>query len=129
MFAGVKRDAPEFFDAFMMSHILGGGTFSSRLYKSVREERGLAYGVNAYLAARDHGTGLYISTATGADRAEETLQVIYDEIQKLINEGVGEEELQLAKNFVKASYGIRNLSNSSSIASTFGWASRSGFRH
>lgn len=118
MFPGVKRDAPEFFDSFMMSHILGGGTFSSRLYKSVREERGLAYGVNASLAPRDHATALYISTATGADRAEETVQVIYDEIQKLIKEGVGETELQSAKNFVKGSYAIRNLANSSAIAST-----------
>lgn len=118
MFPGVKRDAPEFFNSFMMSHILGGGTFSSRLYKSVREERGLAYGVNAYLAPRDHATGLYISTATGADRAEETVQVIYDEIQKLIQDGVGAEELQSAKNYVKGSYAIRNLANSSAIAST-----------
>lgn len=118
MFPGVARDAPEFFNSFMMSHILGGGTFSSRLYKSVREERGLAYGVNAYLAPRDHATGLYISTATGADRAEETVQVIYDEIQKLIAEGVGAEELQSAKNYVKGSYAIRNLANSSAIAST-----------
>jgi len=118
MFPGVKRDAPEFFNSFMMSHILGGGTFSSRLYKSVREERGLAYGVNAYLAPRDHATGLYISTATGADRAEETVQVIYDEIQKLIQDGVGAEELQNAKNYVKGSYAIRNLANSSAIAST-----------
>lgn len=118
MFPGVKRDAPEFFDTFMMSHILGGGTFSSRLYKSVREERGLAYGVNASLAPRDHATAFYISTATGADRAEETVQVIYDEIQKLIKEGVGETELQSAKNFVKGSYAIRNLANSSAIAST-----------
>ena len=118
MFPGVKRDAPEFFNSFMMSHILGGGTFSSRLYKSVREERGLAYGVSAYLAPRDHATALYISTATGADRAEETVQVIYDEIQKLIQDGVGAEELQSAKNYVKGSYAIRNLANSSAIAST-----------
>lgn len=118
IFPGVPRDDPDFFNAFMMSHILGGGTFSSRLYVAVREERGLAYGVNASLSPQEHANGLYISTATGKERAEETVQVIYDEINRLINDGVTEEELQSAKNFVKGSYAIRNLSNSSDIAST-----------
>lgn len=118
VFPGIERDDPEFFNAFMMSHILGGGTFSSRLYVAVREERGLAYGVSASLASQKHANGLYISTATGKERAEETLQVIYDEINHLISEGVTEEELQSAKNFVKGSYAIRNLSSSSDIAST-----------
>src|SRR5690606_29090897 len=45
VYPGVTRDDPEFFPAFLMNHILGGGTFSSRLFDEVREKRGLAYGV------------------------------------------------------------------------------------
>src|SRR5690606_8039406 len=41
VYPGVARADPEFFPAFMMNHILGGGTFSSRLFDEVREKRGL----------------------------------------------------------------------------------------
>ncbi|MEL7230148.1 MAG: pitrilysin family protein, partial [Pseudomonadota bacterium] len=51
---GLKREDPEFFAAYIMNHILGGGSFSSRLYTEVREKRGLAYGVYSYLATYDH---------------------------------------------------------------------------
>jgi predicted Zn-dependent peptidase len=42
---GLKRDDPDFIAAYVADQILGGGTFSSRLYTAVREERGLAYSV------------------------------------------------------------------------------------
>ena len=42
---GIKRDDPDFMAAFVANHILGGGSFSSRLYREVREKRGLAYSV------------------------------------------------------------------------------------
>ena len=44
---GLKRDDPDFITAYVANEILGGGTFSSRLYKSVREDRGLAYSVGS----------------------------------------------------------------------------------
>jgi zinc protease len=48
----VKRDDPDFYAAYIANYILGGGGFSSRLYGEVREKRGLAYSVYAYLAGR-----------------------------------------------------------------------------
>src|SRR4029453_12843286 len=42
---GIARQDPEFMAAYVVNHILGGGSFSSRLYREVREKRGLAYGV------------------------------------------------------------------------------------
>ena len=46
---GIARNDPDFMAAYIVNHILGGGSFSSRLYREVREVRGLAYGVNASL--------------------------------------------------------------------------------
>ncbi|TIW43443.1 MAG: insulinase family protein, partial [Mesorhizobium sp.] len=46
-YPGVKRSAPDFFAAVLVNDILGGGTFTSRLYEEVREKRGLAYGVDS----------------------------------------------------------------------------------
>ena len=42
---GIRRDDPNFMAAYVVNHILGGGGLSSRLYKEVREKRGLAYSV------------------------------------------------------------------------------------
>ena len=46
---GIARNDPDFMAAYIVNHILGGGSFSSRLYREVREVRGLAYGVNTQL--------------------------------------------------------------------------------
>ena len=73
---GVFRQDPDFMAAYVVEHILGGGTFSSRLYSEVREKRGLAYGINDSLVWLK-GTALIIGgTATRADRTAETLKVI-----------------------------------------------------
>jgi len=37
---GIKRTDPDFFVAYIMNHILGGGSFSSLLYNEIREKRG-----------------------------------------------------------------------------------------
>jgi zinc protease len=47
---GLARSDPEFIPAYLVNHILGGGSMSSRLYEEVREKRGLAYGIYTYLA-------------------------------------------------------------------------------
>ena len=46
--SGIKRNDPEFFAAYIMNYVLGGGGFESRLYREVREKRGLAYSVYTY---------------------------------------------------------------------------------
>ena len=73
---GFKRADPDFIPAFVLNHILGGGSFSSRLYREVREKRGLAYSVYSYLAPYDR-TGLFMGgVSTRNDRAAESLNII-----------------------------------------------------
>lgn len=117
-YPGVERNDPRFFAAYMMNHILGGGTFSSRLFDEVREKRGLAYGVGSSLVNRDHSSALMIGTSTRADRAGETLQVIRDVIARMAQEGPTEQELADAKAYIIGSYAINNLDSSSAIART-----------
>ena len=75
--AGVMRKDPDFIPAYIVNHILGGGSFTSRLYDEVREKRGLAYGVYSYLhddAPRRHVHGEHADPgrqhprSAGADR-------------------------------------------------------------
>ncbi len=117
-YPGIERDDPEFFAAYLMNHILGGGTFSSRLFDEVREKRGLAYGIGSSLVNRDYSSALMIGTSTRADRAEETLGVIRDVVKRMAQEGPTEQELQDAKEYIVGSYAINNLDTSSAIART-----------
>src|SRR5262249_43039363 len=51
---GIKRHDPDFYAAYVMNHILGGGGFSSRLMQEVREKRGLVYSIDTSLVSLDH---------------------------------------------------------------------------
>ncbi|MEM6381218.1 MAG: pitrilysin family protein [Pseudomonadota bacterium] len=104
---GLERDDPEFLTAFVMNHILGGGTFSSRLFKQVREARGLTYSVYSYITARDYAPFLGGGASTRPERAQETLDVIRQVIDEFVSEGPTAEELQAAKDFLIGSYPLR----------------------
>lgn len=114
---GIKRDDPDFYAAYLVNYILGGGSFSSRLYKEIREKRGLAYGVYTYLGTQDYSGIIGGGTATRADRADETLGIMLDEISRMAKDGPEEDELAKAKKFIIGSYAIRNLDTSGKIAS------------
>ncbi|HEY4191892.1 MAG TPA: pitrilysin family protein [Mesorhizobium sp.] len=117
-YPGVKRSASDFYAAALMNEILGGGTFTSRLFKEVREKRGLAYGVSSALADSEHSAALVIGTATRSDRAAQTLAVVQDVVKKLADEGPTEQELAQTKQYLLGAYAINNLDSSGSIAST-----------
>jgi zinc protease len=113
---GVKRNDPNFMAAYIATHILGGGTLSSRLYHEVREKRGLAYSVSGSLIWMEH-SGLYIgSTGTRADRATDTVEVIDREVKRMADEGPTQQELDEAKSYLKGSQMLA-LDTSSKLAS------------
>lgn len=118
VYPGIARDDPEFFPAFLMNHILGGGTFSSRLFDEVREKRGLAYGVGSGLHTGEYANMLAIGTSTRADRAQETLDLIREVVRGMAEEGPTEEELARAKTYLVGAYPINNLDSSAAIART-----------
>lgn len=113
--AGIARKDPDFIPAFILNHILGGGSFSSRLYREVREKRGLVYGVYTYLLPLDETALLMGGTQTRADRADETLELIQTEIKKLIDSGPSAEELEKSKSYLKGAYAL-NFDTSTKIA-------------
>jgi len=113
--AGIARKDPEFIPAFILNHIMGGGSFSSRLYKEVREKRGLVYGVYTYLLPLDETALLMGGTQTRADKADETLDLIQSEIKQLIESGPSADELEKAKSYLKGAYAL-NFDTSAKIA-------------
>ncbi len=113
--AGIARKDPDFMPAFIVNHILGGGSVSSRLYREVREKRGLAYSVYSYLLPLNQTSLFMGGTATRADRANETLSLIEAEIHRIANEGPTPEELADSKAYLKGSYAL-NFDTSTKIA-------------
>ena len=112
---GIARKDPDFIAGFILNHILGGGSMSSRLYQEVREKRGLAYGIRTGLVSLTHAALVSGNTATRDDRAAETLQIIDSEIARFVEAGPTAEELAKAKSYVKGAYAL-NFDTSSKIA-------------
>jgi zinc protease len=105
--AGLARKDPDFIAAYLVNHILGGGSFSSRLYREVREVRGLAYSVYSMLLPLDYAALFMTSTATRGDRTGQTLEVVEKEIRRLAESGPTGDELAKAKSYQKGSFALR----------------------
>ncbi len=104
---GIDRDDEDFFPAFVMNHILGGGGFESRLMTEVRQKRGLTYGVYSYLLPKDLASVYMGSVATANDRMSESVDVIKAEWTRMAEEGVTAEELNAAKTYLTGAYPLR----------------------
>jgi zinc protease len=113
---GIKRNDPNFMAAYVVNHILGGGSLSSRLYNEVREKRGLAYSVYDALLWMDHSAVFVGNTGTRADRAGETVEAINHEIRRMAEDGPTQQELDEAKSYLKGSRMLA-LDTSSKLAS------------
>jgi zinc protease len=113
---GIARRDPDFFAGYLVNDILGGGTFSSRLYREVREKRGLVYSIYDSLLWFEHSALFYGSTATRADRTDETVGLIDKEVHRLAESGPTAEELTKAKAYLDSAF-VLNLDTSSKVAS------------
>ena len=105
--AGVDRDDPDFFPAFVANHILGGGGFESRLMVNVRERRGLTYGISSFLASRDYGNqwmGQFSTSNENVGPAIDLIQSIWDD---MADNGVTPEELDAAQTYLTGAYPLR----------------------
>lgn len=104
---GIYRADPDYMPAMVLNHILGGGSFTSRLWTEVREKRGLAYSVWSTLAPRQHTAMFLAGTATSNERVGESLSVILGEIEKIATGGASAEELEKARRYLVGSYALR----------------------
>lgn len=110
--AGIDRDDPDFFAAYVLNHIIGGGGFESRLMQEVREKRGLTYGVYSYLVPKDLASVYLGSVSSANDRIAQAIEVIRNEWKRAATEGVTQEELDKAKTYLTGAYPLRFDGNS-----------------
>jgi predicted Zn-dependent peptidase len=98
--SGIRRDDERRFALAVLDAIFGGST-SSRLFREVREKRGLAYAVGSYTEQYTECgmVGLYVGTRE--DNVAETCEIIGGELERLQVNGVSDEELDRAREHVK----------------------------
>jgi len=104
---GVMRSNADYYAIQVMNYILGGGGFSSRAMDSIRNERGLAYSVYCYFRAeKSHGSFQFVMQ-TKNETALEAMRIAKEEIRRIREEPVSEQELSDAKNYLIGSFPLR----------------------
>ena len=101
--------------ASLLASVVGGGT-SSRLWQTVREERGLAYSVGAGVSTFSDVGVFTIYAGTSPQHLDEVLDLSLTEMRRVVSESVSEDELKLAKDQALSSI-LLGLESSSARAS------------
>ncbi|MAG96244.1 MAG: pitrilysin family protein [Alphaproteobacteria bacterium] len=109
---GIMRQDPDWYAAYVMNYVLGGGGFTSRLYQEVREKRGLAYSVYTYLYPYQYAAAYLGGVATANARVADSLALVRSELDRLAGQGISDQELADAKTFLNGSFPLRLDSNS-----------------
>ncbi len=102
-----KETNKEYFNSVMFNHILGG-FFGSRLMKSIREEKGLTYGIYSSIHHFLHDSFWVIGAEVNQKNADQAVLEIKNEIKKLQEKPVSPDELEIARNYFIGSWQSEN---------------------
>ncbi|HPF53203.1 MAG TPA: pitrilysin family protein [Eubacteriales bacterium] len=111
-FPGYPLGSREYYALAVLSNVIGG-SMSSRMFQRIREQMGLAYSVYTYPMAY-RGIGCMCAYAGSGDKqAVKVLKLMIEELEKVIDNGISEEELHRCKEQLKGSYVLGFESTSS----------------
>ncbi len=99
----IHRLDPDRYTLNLMNEVLGGG-MSSRLFTEIREKRGLAYSVGSHPSAFDDAGHLTIMAGVTDEHVLETVDVVFDELGKLVAEPVTDEEIERVREHAIGSF-------------------------
>lgn len=116
--SSVPQNSPEMYTIHILNNILGGG-ISSRLFQSVREERGLAYSIYSYQTNYSDAGLFTVYAGTRPSNATQVIELIAEAISIMKKSGVSSSELMRAKEQIKGSLFL-GLESSSSRMSRIG---------
>jgi len=95
----INKRHPDFLKLSVLNTVFGG-YFGSRLMSNIREEKGYTYGIYSSFVSYPQGGFIEIASEVGKEVREATLNEIKYEINQLRNEKIGDEELQIVKNYM-----------------------------
>ncbi len=115
--AGLKRSDPDYFPAFVMNQILGGGgSLTARLGVEIREKRGLAYSVSSYLNPMAHSASWAGGFSTRNEQAGTAYDTLKTTLHDFVQKGATDKEIADAKQYLTGSF-VLNLDSNADIAS------------
>jgi zinc protease len=93
-----QRPHPDYYACSVLNHVLGGGSFSSRLNASVRSDAGLTYSIySSVVSSYVYPGTFFVNFFTKTESTVEAMRLVVKEIEKIRAEGVTAEELESAK--------------------------------
>lgn len=107
----LRRDEPDYYPLTVANHALGGGGFTSRLFREVRTQRGLAYSVFSSVRPMAAEGPFLINMQTGTEQVDEALGVLRSELERMHREGVDAEELEASQANITGGFPLRLASN------------------
>jgi zinc protease len=110
----MARSHPDFYAAYLLNHIVGGGSLTSQLGLEVRKKRGLTYGVGTALEPSFYASVWAGAMATQNDTADEAMQAVRDTFDAMHQNGISDAQLQAAKDYVIGAFPL-NLDSNASI--------------
>ena len=99
-FPGIRYQHPRKYDLLLLNTILGGG-MGSRLFQNIREKHGIAYGIYSFLDFYVDSGLIAVYLGTDPKNFEKAQRLIQDELNRLVNERVTQQELADAKSHLK----------------------------
>lgn len=109
---GMHRGDPDYFVLYLGNHILGGSGLVSLLSEEVREKRGLSYSVYSYFSPMRRNGPFVVGAQTQNAKAGEAIEVMQTTLQRFMDEGPSEQELEAAKRNITGGFPLRIASNS-----------------
>lgn len=109
---GIRRENPDFYAAYVMNYILGGGGFVSRLMTEIRDNRGLVYSVYSYFNPLKDPGPFKVGLQTKNKSASEAIKESLSQIRAIREKGVSEKELRDAKDYLIGSFPLKFTTNS-----------------
>lgn len=113
---GVTRDNPDYFPLMLGNYILGGGSFSSRLFKIIREKNGLAYSVYSTFVKLQQAGPFIIKLQTRDQKAKQAYEMSLKTLKTFTTVGPTKKELSLAKQYINGSFPLAFSSNAGILA-------------
>jgi len=100
----VDRNDPDFYAAYVMNHILGGGGLTGRLSSTIRQQHGLAYYASTSLAPRRHSSALFGNFATRNESAMQAVALAEGVLKNFAETGATPQEVQNAIDYITGSF-------------------------
>jgi zinc protease len=104
---GIGINDPDFLTASLVNEIFGGGRFTARLMRELRDKRGLTYGVRTGLASMQYANSFGGSFESSNDKVAEAIAVLQDEWAKMASADITQSEFEAAQTYMIGAYPLR----------------------